>query len=227
MFIQSDGTQTVYIGEMPLDGSPFRLWQKFEGRCHDHGLFSPAEPDVQMFAHEFWVDHAAENFEPDRPYHRLWIIRRGGEARPILEHPVSHSGHEWWDPDGKHVWYVHYGVGIKKVDVATGKEVMKWPGALSHGYSDQSGRYLVADLMEDPVISDCHVVFRDTVTGREVEIVNRPPLASHLTQCVHLHPHPNFCRDDRYICHTTTVHDRVDLALVPTAQLIRMTAVTV
>jgi len=220
-FVRKDGSQICYIGDMPIDGSPFRLWQKIEGVFHDHSLFSPTNPDEQMFAWEYWQDHTA--FDHNLPYHRLWFIRRGEKARPILQKPVSHSGHEWWDPDGKHVWYVHYGVAIKKVEVATGREWSVWDGHLSHGYSDRSGRYLVADIMADPVISDCHVVFRDTVTGKEVEIVNRPPLAAELTQCVHLHPHPQFCQHDRYICHTTTVFDRVDLALVPTADLIART----
>jgi hypothetical protein len=212
-----------FIGDMPLDGSPMRLWQKFDGWFYDHGQFSPTDPDLQMFAHEYWQDHASETFEPLRPYHRMWLIRRGEKARPILRAPVSHSGHEWWDADGKHVWYVHYGVGVKKVDIATGEEKVVWPGRLSHAYSDRTGRYLVADKMADPVVSDCHVVFRNLATGKEVEIVNRPPLAAGLTQCRHLHPHPHFCRNDRYIAYTTTVHDRVDVALTPTAELIRLT----
>jgi hypothetical protein len=212
----------TFVGDMPLDGSPVRIWQKIDG-FYDHGLFSPTDPDVQMFAHEYWQDHLDEPFDHALPYHRLWLIRRGEKARPILRQPVSHSGHEWWDPDGKHVWYVHYGVAVKKVVISTGTEQIFWPGSLSHAYSDATGRYLVADLMADPVISDCHVAFRDTVTGKEVEIVNRPPLASDLIQCGHLHPHPQFCQNNRYICHTTTVYDRVDLALVPTEQLIART----
>ncbi len=213
----------TYVGDLPLDGSPFRLWQTLDG-FYDHGQFSPTDPDVQMLAHEYWKDHDAEPFDGQRPYHRLWLIRRGEAARPILREPVSHSGHEWWDPDGEHVWYVHYGVGVKKVNVATGEEANLWPGHLSHAYSDRTGRYLVADAMADPVVSDCHVAFRDTHTGQQVEIVNRPPLAPHLTQCAHLHPHPQFCCDDRYVCYTTTVHDRVDVALVPTQDLIDRTA---
>ena len=222
-FVRGNGSAIGYIGELPLDGGPFRLWHQFENIFYDHGLFSPTEPDVQMFAHEYWQDHAEEPFEPDRPYHRLWVIRRGEKARPILKNPVSHSGHEWWDPDGKHVWYVHYGVGVKKVDVATGEETLMWEGALSHAYSDRSGRYLVADMMEDPVVCDCHVAFRDTLTGKEIDIVNSPPLAEGVTKCVHLHPHPQFCLGDKYICHTTTIHGRVDVALVPVQDLIRRT----
>lgn len=220
--LRPDGSTVSCIGDLPLDGGSFRLWQKFEG-VYNHGLFSPTDSDLQMFAHEYWVDHCHEPFEHDRPYHRMWLIRRGEEARPILKNPVSHSGHEWWDADGKHVWYLHYGVGVKKVEVATGEETMKWPGALSHAHCDRTGRYLVADRMDEPHNPDCHVMFRDTLTGREVEIVNRGPLAPHLTKCVHLHPHPQFCLNDRYICYTTTIHDRVDIALVPLEELIDRT----
>ncbi len=216
------GAET-YVGEMRLDGSGVRIWQKLDG-FYDHGLFSPADPDLMMFAHEYWKDHIAEPFDGLRPYHRMWLIRRGQQAEPVLRAPVSHSGHEWWDADGKHVWYVHYGVGVKKVDLATRQDTNLWPGHLSHAHCDRDGKYLVTDLMADPKVSDCHVVFRNLRTGREVEIVNRPPLAANLTQCTHLHPHPQFCCNDRYICYTTTVRDRVDLALVPTKELIERTA---
>lgn len=224
-FIRQDGTPVFIIGEFPVDGSPFRLWQKIVGRTHDHALYSPTDGDVQMFAWEYWAPDNPDAFDGNRPYHRLWKIRRGEEAQPILPEPVTHSGHEWWDADGKHIWYLHYGVGVKKVEFATGREVaLAWPGNLSHAHSDASGSYLVADQMEDPGNPDCCVRFRNLKTGREVEIVNRPPLAPGLTQCTHLHPHPQFCLDDRYVCYTTTIHDRVDVALVPTESLIKATS---
>jgi hypothetical protein len=208
----------THVGEIPLDGSPIRIWQQLEG-FYDHAQFSPTDPDVILFAHEFWKDHEREPFDGLRPYHRLWLIRRGQRAEPVLRRPVSHSGHEWWDPGGRHIYYVHYGVGVKKVDLETREETNLWPGHLAHSHSDQSGRYLVADRMGDPKVCDCIVEFFDTQTGKKIEIVNRPPLADHLTQCTHLHPHPQFVASDRYICHTTTIHDRVDVALVPVAPL--------
>lgn len=221
-----DGTPVSHIGELPLDGGPFRLWQKTEGYNYDHALFSPVDPDLQMFAHEYWSDgeRLGVPFDGSTPYHRIWLIRRGEQARPLLKEPVSHSGHEWWDASGDFIWYLHYGVGVKKVSLATREETLVWPGPLSHAHSDRTGRYLVADRMDLPSPSDCNVIFRDTITGKEVEIVNRGPLAAHLTQCTHLHPHPQFCQNDRYICYTTTVHDRVDVALVRTEDLIRRTA---
>lgn len=213
----------VFVGDFPVDGSAPRIWETGV-RTFDHGQFSPIDPELQLLAHEYWSDPASGPFDPAHRYHRIWTIRRGGVAEPLLREPVTHSGHEWWDADGKHVWYVHYGVGIKRVDVATRAEELLWPGHLAHGMSDRSGRYIVADSMADPVVCDCRVDFHDAVTGKTVRIVDHPPLAAGLTQIGHLHPHPLFCREDRYVCYTTTVHDRVDLALTPTADLIARTA---
>ncbi|PTY02932.1 hypothetical protein DB346_07930 [Verrucomicrobia bacterium LW23] len=218
-----------YIGEIPLDGSPVKVWEQRPG-WYNHAQFSPTDPGAILFANEFWQENAAIPFDGLRPYHRMWLIRRGKPARPVLNEPVSHSGHEWWDADGKHIWYLHYGVGIKKVEVATGAETLVWADnkakypTLSHAYTDAASRYLVADAMHLPAPADCIVCFRNIATGKDIEIVNRPPLAAHLLQCGHLHPHPQFCCSDKYICHTTTVHDRVDIALVPTAPLAERTA---
>lgn len=223
-FIRPDGTRVTYVGDLPLDGAAFRLWQKIEGPIFNHGLFSPVDPDLQMLSQEYWASRqGSEPFDGARPYHRIWLIRRGEQARPLLRQPVSHSGHEWWDADGRHVWYLHYGVGVKRVDITSQEETLLWPGALSHAHSDRGGRFLVADRMDDSSHSDCHVLFRNTDTGKQVEIVKRGPLARHLTGCVHLHPHPQFCLGDRYLCHTTIVHDRVDVALVPVEPLKRLT----
>lgn len=213
----------VWVGEFPLDGSEPRIWER-GSRTFDHAQFSPTDPELMLLAHEYWSDPASGAFDPAHRYHRIYTIRRGGAARPLLPEPVTHSGHEWWDADGSHVWYVHYGVGVKRVALATGVEELVWPGHLAHGMSDRSGRYLVADSMSDPVVCDCRVDFFDRVTGRQVRLVDCPPLPAAATQCRHLHPHPLFCLGDRYVCHTTTAHGRVDLALVPTAELRARTA---
>lgn len=207
-----------FIGEFPINGSAPVVWEQSR-RTFNHAQFSPTDPDLLLIADEYWQNPANGPFDPQARYHRMYTIRRSGRAAPVLAEPVTHSGHEWWDADGRHVWYVHYGVGIKRVELATGAETMVWPGHLAHGQSDQSSRYLVADRMGDPVVCDCRVDFFDTATGRSVQIVDYPPLAAALTQCRHLHPHPHFCHHDRYVCYSTTVHDRVDVALTPTAQL--------
>ena len=223
---RNDGAVVSTLGDLNLADGTFHPWQTVPGRTYNHSLFSPTDPDLQLCAQEYWIDgsRAGTPFDGSTPYHRIWTIRRGGELRPLLRAPVSHSGHEWWDASGDYIWYLHYGIGVKKVSLATREETLVWPGALSHAHSSRTGRYLVADRMDTPGNPDCHVLFRDTVTGQEVEIVNRGPLAPDLTRCTHLHPHPQFCLQDRYICYTTTVHDRVDVALVPVADLIALTA---
>lgn len=225
-FIRNDCTPVCFIGELPLDGAPFELWKKVEGQYLDHGLFSPVDRNLQLVAHEFWQDAARAGRVCDGsiPYHRIWLARRGEPIEPLLKEPVSHSGHEWWSADGQHIYYLHYGVGVRKVSLATREEILVWPGHLSHAHCDRTGRYFVADRMDEPGNPDCHVLFHDTVTGKSVDIVNRGPLAAHLTRCTHLHPHPQFCLNDRYVCYTTTVHDRVDVALAPVADLIALTA---
>lgn len=224
--LKTDGTPVSLLGDLPVDGSPFNLWQRTEGFSYDHGLFSPINPDLQLFAHEFWQDgeRLGMPFDGAKPYHRIWLIRRGQPAEPLLDEPVSHSGHEWWDASGQHVWYLHYGVGVKKVALATRKETLVWPGNLSHAHASRCGRYLVADRMADPNAPECNVLFFDTVTRKQVEIVAHPALPAHATQCVHLHPHPQFCLQDRYICYTSLVHGRVDVALVSVKHLIEKTS---
>ena len=215
------GKEEWMVGDIPLDGSPVRIWQSSDSR-DVHCQFSPTDPDLQLLVRDYW-GKCPEAFDPQFRYHRMFLLRRGQKPEPLLAEPITHQGHEWWDPDGEHIWYVHYGVAVKKVNIATREEESPWPGHLSHAYADHSGQYLVADMMADPGNPDCHVVFRNLATGREIEIVNNPPLAPGLTQCTHLHPHPQFCQNDKYVCYTTTVHDRVDLALVATKELIANT----
>lgn len=224
--IRNDGSVVSILGDMTLADGVFHPWKSVPGRTYNHSLFSPADPGLQLCAREYWIDgsRAGVPFDGSTPYHRIWLLRRDGDLSPLLRAPVSHSGHEWWDASGEHVWYLHYGIGVKKVSLATREETLVWPGQLAHAHASRDGRYLVADLMASPAHPDCHVRFYNTVTGKSVEIVNRGPLAPGLTQCVHLHPHPQFCLHDRYICHTTTVHDRVDIALVPVADLVARTA---
>lgn len=211
------------LGDLPLNGQPFRLWHRTP-HYFNHAQFSPTDSDLQLLAYEYWKDHRFDPFDGTRRYHRLWLLRRGRKPEPILSEPQTHSGHEWWDLDGSHVWYVHYSVGVKRVDLRTRQEEVIWPGHLSHAHADRTGRYLVADRMADPHDPDCYVVFFNRGTGKEVEVVRRSPLPRHVTQAPHLHPHPRFCRRDRYIVYTTTVWDRVDLAVVRTADLVAATA---
>ncbi len=209
-----------FVGEFPLDGSPARIWQTLDC-CYNHGQFSPTDPDLQLIAQDGWTDPAT-GVHGDYT-HRMWLLRRGQEAEPIYQEPTPMHGHEWWDPSGRQVWYVHYGVGVKRVNIETRQTVLVWPRHVSHAHANRSGQFLVADLEASGPQPRCHVVFYNVATGKEIEIVSHPALPDTAARAGHLHPHPQFCCNDRYVCYTTNVYGRIDLALVRTSELVART----
>lgn len=213
-------------GDLPLDGSPFRVWQTFDHK-YDHAQFSPTDPDLALIAQDHWWDPVTG--EPGIVKDRLWLIRRGEKARPILPDdplPSANRGHEWWDADGEHVWYLDYTEGpkqgTKKVNIHTGRVEAVWPHGHSHSHCDRTGRYLVGDIVSWPA-DKWQVAFYNAQTRREVAIVTLLPPCG-LRSAYHVHPHPQFCLNDRYVCYTTNVLGTVDLALTPVEQLARLTA---
>jgi hypothetical protein len=203
-----------YLGELPLDGSPFRLWQQFD-RCFNHAQFSPTDPDLLLTAQDNWHDpRTGETGELDD---RIWLIRRGETARPLFpEAPSRMRGHEWWGADGRHVWYVDYDHGTEKINIETGERTLVWPGGTWHSHVSRNGRYLVGDRWRDGIMQ---VVFFDAGTGREVNIVTAMPPTPVPMASYHLHPHPQFCADDRFVCYTTMARGGVDVAVVAVEDL--------
>jgi hypothetical protein len=204
-----------FLGELPLDGSPFRLWQQFD-RCYNHTQFSPTCPDLMLTAQDQWQD--PRTGEKGELEDRIWLIRRGETVRPLFpDAPSRLRGHEWWDTDGRHVWYVDYEHGTEKANIETGERTLIWPGGTWHSYVSRDGRYLVGDRWLN---GDMQVVFFNADTGREVNIVTAMPPTPVPMGSYHLHPHPQFCADDRVICYTTMVRGTVDVAVIAVDDLI-------
>jgi len=213
------------IGDMPLDGSPFKLWHSFD-RCYDHVQFSPTDPDMILLMQDGWVNTATGKSHDSTD--RLWLIRRGGKAYQILPNnplPSGNRGHEWWDADGKHVWFIDYtegpDQGTKKVCLETEKVEAVWPHGHSHSHCDRNGRYLAGDIVSWPK-DEWEVAFFNRDTGNEVSIVTTLPPCE-LRSAYHIHPHPQFCLQDRYVCYTTNVRGQVDFALTSVKHLLDMT----
>lgn len=210
-----------FVGDLPLDGrGGFRLWQTFD-RCYNHAQFSPTDPDILLIAQDGWIDPAtgAEGETHDR----LWLLQRGERAKPLVPTapaPPSLRGHEWWDADGRHVWYIDYHGGTTRVDVSTGQRTLVWPNGHTHSHVDRAGRYLVGDIN---VAEDWRIAFFNITTGKEVDIVSQLPMPAWPRRSYHIHPHPRFCLDDRYICYTTNVLGTIDVAIVPVSTLIART----
>lgn len=237
--IDAEFSPDWFVGDIPIDGSsPARIWQKFD-RCHNHVQFSPTDPDLLLLAQDGWRDAATGNYGGGED--RLWLLRRGEQARAICpDAPASSDrrGHEWWDSDGEHVWYIDYRDGTEKVNIHTGQRTNVWPHGHTHSQSDRASRYLVGDIAESS--DDWSLAFYNIKTGKEIAIVTKFPVhpsvypekSWSLTAQTpgynhahyHVHPHPHFCLNDRYICYTTNVLGHIDVALTPVAQLIEKTS---
>jgi len=212
-----------FVGDLPIDGTtPFRLWKKFD-RCYNHAQFSPTDPNLILMAQDGWFDPATG--EPGTTEDRMWLLERGKKERPVCpDAPLSSDwrGHEWWDADGIHVWFIDYRKGTEKVNILTGERTNVWPSGHTHSHNDQKSQYLVGDIC--PTGSEFRVAFFNIKSGREISIVTEMPPLSFPRRAYHVHPHPQFCLNDQYICYTTNVFGTVDVALVSVDQLIERTS---
>jgi hypothetical protein len=238
-----------FIGEAPLDGSPVSIWQRFE-RCYNHSLFNPADPELQLVAQSEWFDASGEFFYYEN---HIWLIRRGGAAYPVFPDPIppapgvslvktnAHGEltekpnvapdvrgmhcHHFWGADGKHLWYVDFHTGIERVRLGTSKPELMWPHeTVSHAHAAESEDYLVLDALPPDQPEVRLVSFVNLKTKRSVDIVSFMPELPKMARRFHIHPHPQFCLRDRYICYTTTVRDKVDVAFARVDELIQATS---
>jgi len=208
------------VGDLSIETGEFRLWQKFD-RCYNHAQFSPTDSDSILIAQDGWYDSASGR--KGDTIDRLWLLRRGEAARPLFpEAPSNRRGHEWWDADGEHVWFIDYRNGTEKVNIYTGEHTNVWPDGHTHSHSDASSRYLVGDTNPAPDV--WRIAFFNIESGKEVRIVSDLPKLSFPRANYHVHPHPQFCLNDEYVCYTTNVRGKVEVALVAVEQLVNMTS---
>ncbi|HEY9249884.1 MAG TPA: hypothetical protein VIO38_12160 [Rariglobus sp.] len=234
-----------FIGHLPLDGGPFELWQRLE-RCYNHAQFNPVDPSLQLIAQDHSVHPVSGEVTPYE--NRIWLIRRGEAAAPLFPSPQAipphvaggnphfetqthytitderaKQGHEWWGSDGQHVWYIAYGQGVKRVKpISKGdpKAELIWPHpSISHAHANSLETQLVCDSLPPDDPSDRRVSFFDLPTRKQINIVSHMPELNNDLRRYHVHPHPQFCLQDRLICYTTTVLDRVDVAFTPLSAL--------
>lgn len=214
------GLQWV-MGSLPVDGGDYHLWQRFD-RNHNHAQFSPTDPDLVLFAEENHSDPITGlRFGI---VNRMWLIRRGEVARPVYSDPTRVT-HEWWDPDGEHVWCV-WGNEAWRTNIHT-REVEKvtWPNHCWHAHATADCRYMVADSNER-FYRGCpsKVGFLNRVTGTYVEMVDNPEMPGLVGSTYHIDPHPRFVGREQFVVFTTTVRGEVDLAVARTADLIERTS---
>lgn len=204
-----------HVGLMPLDGGPVELWRRFD-RCYNHAQASPVDPDRILLAQDFWDDPITGERQP---YHqRLWILERERDPWPLYPEETPRHGHEWWAPGGDAVWYVHYGEGVRRHDLATGAVQAHWSGHILHAHCDRDETLLVGDTWgkdgDDAVMG---VEAYDLASGASVVIAAPAALPSRKG---HLHPHPQVTACGGYVAYTAFTEDgRTTIAVSPVAEL--------
>jgi hypothetical protein len=64
------------------------------------------------------------------------------------------------------------------------------------------------------------VTFYDRDRDRATDMISQQPSPPVDRGLYHIDPHPQFSPQDTWVVHTTTVRDRVDVALTPVAGLV-------
>jgi hypothetical protein len=210
------------FGSLPIDGGDYQFWCRFD-RNYNHAQFSPTDPDLVLFAQENHTDPISGI--QTRYDDRLWLVRRGENPRPLLPTPTLVT-HEWWDPDGRHAWCIRGREGVWRVDIHSAEvEQILWKGGTWHSHSSLDGMYLVGDQNERFYRGTPSTVnFLNRHTQKEVQIASNPEMPGITGANYHIDPHPRFCCGERYIVFTTTVRGEVDLAMIPTQDLVDRTS---
>lgn len=209
------------LGSLPIDGGDFQLWHRFD-RNYNHAQFSPVDPDLVLFAEENHSDPITGLRIPI--VDRMWLIRRGERPRPVFSEPTRVT-HEWWDPDGKHVWCVWGHESWRTELESQSVEKVAWPAHCWHAHISVDGAYLVSDSNER-FYRGCpsSVYFLNRRTGKYLKIVENPEMRGITGLHYHIDPHPRFCCSDEFVVFTTTIRGEVDLAIVRTSDMIERTS---
>jgi len=221
----------TFAGVVSLATGQAGIWGELDRR-YNHGLMHPTDKDVMLIMQDYFTDNAGQFGEKGARVgieNRMWLLFSDGEKKAVFPTPNS-IYHEWWDVDGKYLWYIDKsgncgGVGTCRVAVDTkrrqiGKPRLVWPNAVGHSHCDSSGRYLVGDhnYKSWKDTNTARVSFYNAAKAAEVNIVTSMPYPKY--DQYHTHPHPQFAKNDEFICYTTTVMGFDTLALCPVKQLI-------
>lgn len=186
---------------------------------HDHGQFSPDDPDLFLIAQ----DQLAHPISGDFLHHHLrtFTMRTDGSAYRCINQefpcsPFKGACHEWWSKPG-HIAFIDYETGVWEHNLKTSTNTLIWSGPLCHAHCDSTGRYFCAD--QDPYRWSeraCQVKAFDKETKQTWLIDAGMPEPFGGRNPYHLDPHPQFSPDGNYIVYTSTQLQAATVALIPT-----------
>lgn len=192
-----------HVGAAAADASRVEVWHSF-----DHpttAQFSPTEAGLMLA-----VEQVGDGS-------KLYLLRRGEKPAALLPaRETSNIQNAWWGGDGKSIWFIDRETGVGRVNVdGSGRQRI---GLTTSGSAqvDASGRYLVAD-------AGARILFHDLETGKEAVIVSSLSQGPSPRQQYATSPNPQFCGNGRYVCYTTSVTGKFDLAITPVELLANIT----
>ena len=174
----------------------------------DHIQFSPTDPSRLIYAHEGHWQYVD----------RLWGIRTDGTQNRLLHQrtmEMETAGHEWWDADGKTVWYqLHYPGAMKtsflaSYDWETGER--RWyrydlDAVSIHHNSSPDGKLFCGDgdgrtnpwilLVRPKPIMDDRTLGTGLIKGGTLQVERLVNLSKHNYA---LEPNPTFTPDQKFV----------------------------
>ncbi|MFA6294059.1 MAG: SGNH/GDSL hydrolase family protein [Victivallales bacterium] len=218
-----DGRYGVYtfLGYYDLEDKRFELLADGRRTFFDHAMYSPTDPALIYFAHDWWL--APENGQRQPIDHRIWLVRTDNGCPPWpLPQPEGfnipkrrQTTHEWWAPDGKAIYCILNETAIAKISIEDGKNEIVWKGSCCHAICDRSQRYFAAD-QGTYLPGPRHVSLIDRESGHVWQIaVNMPRPADLLRRYFHLDPHPQFSPNNRYLLYNGSCRTLTDFCLTP------------
>ena len=246
VFLDTNGEHGEMQGALDLTSGAFTVWGRTDFVCN-HGQFHPFDDRLALCAWENASTYALFEYDPDeraslpmkRPplvtdirrdrrtvYPRLWTMQADGTQRmiPVLIH--GYASHEEWTEDGKGIYWCDRGVDL--MDCATGVQRLVTPIPAQHATLTKDLRYVTFDCSHGGWWRGCAwtCAFWNRDTHRGVYIHHKRPVYMSREKPSRLHPdpHPQFVCGDRYVVSTMNEPFRMNVSVMPVAELVRLTS---
>lgn len=213
-----------YMGIGDLQTGEVKILNNF-GRCYDHAMFSPTNPELFLLDQDWWREPATGEYFPID--NRIWLMNtKGTRFEPLVPnswyyHDGSEICHDFWSADGYLCW-IDYNLGAFECDVETREITHIWKRPTCHAHTTDRKLWCADQTPYTWNKKPCQVLFFDRETNREIEIFSALPEPKvKRGGNYHLDPHPSFTGDGKYIISTVTLLDgNADVAITPVEPLL-------